>query len=361
MKEFNLRRAVQVLLFLYLVVASLIYAKPFLVPLAFAALLSMLFLPLSAKLESWGVNRALSIVICLLIFLITLTVIGGLLSWQIAGITEDAAQIEQNIDKTVEKVRRFLSNEYGISRQKQKEIVQGGQSPSQTSGFVTGFLSGTGGFITDAILMLVYTFLIMYYKGHLKKFILILVKNNKKEKAADVIADSRKVAAKYLSGMALMIVWLWVMYSIGFSIVGVKNAIFFAVLCGLLEIIPFVGNLTGSLLTLLMVIAQGGAFSMILGVIITYAMVQFIQTYLLEPMVVGAGVNLNPLFTIIGLVLGELVWGIPGMVLAIPLLAITKIVFDNIEELKPYGFLLGEERKGNQHSFMDRVKGWFGK
>ena len=80
------------------------------------------------------------------------------------------------------------------------------------------------------------------------------------------------------------------------------------------------------------------------GVIITYAIVQFIQTYLLEPLVVGSEVNINPLFTIIGLVIGELVWGIPGMILAIPLLGITKIICDNVDDLKPYGFLLGTQK-----------------
>jgi predicted PurR-regulated permease PerM len=94
-----------------------------------------------------------------------------------------------------------------------------------------------------------------------------------------------------------------------------------------------------------MSVAQGGDMTMIVGIIVTYGIVQFLQTYLLEPLVVGAEVNIHPLFTIIGIVVGELVWGIPGMILAIPLLGIVKIVCDNVEPLKPYGYLIGEERK----------------
>jgi predicted PurR-regulated permease PerM len=97
-----------------------------------------------------------------------------------------------------------------------------------------------------------------------------------------------------------------------------------------------------------MVVVQGGGTGMIFGVLITYATVQFFQTYILEPLVVGAEVNINPLFTIIVLVAGELVWGIPGMVLAIPLLGIVKIICDHIEPLKPYGFLIGQEKKKKQ-------------
>ena len=99
------------------------------------------------------------------------------------------------------------------------------------------------------------------------------------------------------------------------------------------------------MLAIVMVIIQGGGTGMILAVLLTYAIVQFLQTYLLEPLIVGAEVNINPLFTIIILVMGELVWGIPGMILAIPLLGIVKIVCDHIEPLKPYGFLIGSDRK----------------
>ncbi|RYG40852.1 MAG: AI-2E family transporter, partial [Chitinophagaceae bacterium] len=77
-------------------------------------------------------------------------------------------------------------------------------------------------------------------------------------------------------------------------------------------------------------------------ILATYMLVQFIQTYLLEPLVVGSKVNINPLFTIVSLVAAELVWGIPGMVLALPLLGILKIIFDHIEPLQPYGMLIGE-------------------
>ncbi len=65
---------------------------------------------------------------------------------------------------------------------------------------------------------------------------------------------------------------------------------------------------------------------MIMGILITYALVQFIQSYIIEPLVVGSEVNINPLFTIIAIVLGEAVWGVPGLILAIPLLGIFKII-----------------------------------
>jgi predicted PurR-regulated permease PerM len=210
-------------------------------------------------------------------------------------------------------------------------------------------------FLVDFILVLVYIFLFMYYRGHIKKFILQLIPAKEKGNTEEIISGIQKVSQQYLTGLGLMIVGLWIMYSIGFAIVGVQFAVFFAILCGLLEIVPFVGNLTGNLLTVLMVIVQGGGTGMIIGVLITYAVVEFFQTYILEPLVVGAEVNINPLFTILVLVAGELLWGIPGMVLAIPLLGIAKIICDHIEPLKPYGFLIGQEKK-KKGGLLDKFK-----
>ena len=349
----NLIKPIQVLLLLILIVVVLYYGKPFLVPFMFASLLAMLFLPICKWLQGKGVNKALSIIACLLIFLAFVAGIVWLITWQVSDLASDAPKIEQNITKILDSIKQFISSTLGISSEKQKQMIQQQQQSQSGSvtGSVTSLLKWLGSFLTNFIIVLVYMFLFLYYRGHLKQFVLKLVDSDKKSKAETIIDDSSKVTQKYLTGLAMMIICLWVMYSIGFSIVGVKNAIFFAIICGLLEIVPFVGNLIGNVLTILVSIAQGGDMNLVIGVLITYAIVQFLQTYLLEPLVVGAEVDLNPVATIAGLVAGELIWGIPGMVLAIPLLGISKIICDNIDPLKPYGYLIGEERKKKRRTF----------
>ena len=187
-----------------------------------------------------------------------------------------------------------------------------------------------------------------------------IVPEGERKNTEIIVHDASKVAQQYLTGLASMIVILWIMYGIGFSIIGVKSAVFFAVLCGLLEIVPFVGNITGTSITMLMVVSQGGSTQMVLGVFVTYLIIQFVQSYLLEPLVVGAEVNINPIFTILVLVGGEMLWGIPGMVLAIPILGIIKIVCDHIEPLKPYGFLIGQgDKKKEESPWVKKLKGMF--
>lgn len=358
MAGFSLTRSIKILLFLFLFIAGLVYARPFLVPLTFAVIMAMLFLPLCSWLEVRGFPRVFAILICIIILLGSMTGVAWLLYWQMSGLAENAGKIQENLMNRLEQARRFISSSFGISKERQKELIKEGQSPGTISHTVSSLLSGLGLLLTDFVLFVVYLFLLLYYRVFLKRFILMWVPQKDRERTSDIIKNCRHVAQQYLGGLTIMIACLWVMYSIGFALVGVRSPIFFAILCGLLEIVPFVGNLTGNLITMLMVIAQGGNFSMILGILLTYGTIQFLQTYLLEPLVVGAEVNINPLFTIIGLVLGEMVWGIPGMVLAIPVMGITKIVCDNIEELRPFGYLLGRERKRNKTHLANRLRKW---
>jgi predicted PurR-regulated permease PerM len=172
-----------------------------------------------------------------------------------------------------------------------------------------------------------------------------------------LIDSAANISQQYLLGISKMIVLLWIMYGIGFGLLGVENALFFAVLCGLLEIIPYVGNIIGTTLTLVVAAVHGADLSMLGGIVLVYGVVQVIQGWILEPLILGPQVKINPLFTIFALVLGELLWGISGMILAIPMIAMFKIVCDHIEPLKPYGFLIGEiETERKELGFIKKIK-----
>ena len=348
-----LQKVVLFLLLGFLIVGAMYYAKPFLVPLCFGGLLAMLFLPLNRWFESKKIPKGLSILLCIIIFLGLITGIIWLISWQISDLASESTDVENKIRKMISQAKEYMGTHFGISKKQQEKIIT--EQAEQNGAMLSNLGSFLTGFIVDFILMLVYIFLFMFYRGRIKTFILQLISSQQKKNTETIIHDIQKVSQQYITGLGMMIVCLWIMYSIGFSIVGVKYAVLFAIICGLLEIIPFIGNLTGTLLAILMVVIQGGGAGMVLGVVITYLIVQFLQTYLLEPLVVGAEVNINPLFTIIILVVGELIWGIPGMVLAIPLLGIIKIICDHVPSLKPYGYLIGSDQK-KKTMFLKRKK-----
>ncbi len=352
--QLSLKRLVTILLFLFLVSAGLYYSRTILIPFTLAAILAMLLLPLSRRIEAKGVRRPVSALLCLLVLLSTVAGLISLLIWQIADLAENFEQMQQKLTALFDQLRLFLTDRLGISNEEQKKILQG--RPAAGGAGVSNFVAALAAAVVDVILVLVYVFIFIYFRDHLKKFILKLVPRERNAQTQKIIEDSSRVAYKYLSGLGMMIVMLWILYGIGFSLVGIKNALLFAVLCGILEIVPFIGNLTGTAITVLMAVTQGGGGGMVLGVILTYFAVQFVQSYILEPLVVGAEVNINPLFTILALVVGETLWGVPGLILAIPLLGIVKIVCDNIDELKPYGYLIGQEKK---KSYPAKFKSFF--
>lgn len=351
----KLQRSIYILLFFFISFAGLYFAASFLIPVTLAAVFSMLFIRLSNWFESKNLSRSVSSLICTLIFLSALGLIVFLLSWQLQGLAENMGAMKQRLTTTLSDFQQWLQEQTGINKTTQKEIVK---SQSQGSeGMMAGFANSLFGVLVNTVLVIVYMFLFLCYRSHIKKFILKIVPGDEKTKADNVVHKAGKVAQHYLSGLGAMIGVLWIMYGIGFTLVGVESAIFFAVLCGILEIIPFIGNLTGTSITLLAVIAQGGDSKMIIGVIIVYGLVQFIQTYILEPLIVGEQVNINPLFTIMVIVLGETLWGVAGMILAIPLLGIIKIVCDQVPDLQPYGFLIGtEHQRGKKTGVIDKLK-----
>jgi predicted PurR-regulated permease PerM len=352
-------KAAAILAILVLVVIILVYAKGFLVPLAFAGLLAMLLLPITRWLERKGVTRAIAVILSVLVLVAAFGLMILLIGWQVSDLSSDLSKAKAEFTSYIQQARAFVADKLGISKEQQREMLKKQQSSpaGNAGGAVTNILFGIGGFLTDTVLVLVYIFLFLYFRHRIKNFVLKIVANREKGNVESIFSEAQQVTQKYLTGLAMMIVSLWVMYGIGFSIVGVKHAVFFAILCGVLEIVPFIGNLTGTALTIAMSLVQGGDTNLVIGILITYAIVQFIQTYLLEPLVVGAEVNINPLFTIIGLVAGEAIWGIPGMILAIPLIGVTKIICDHITMLKPYGYLLGQEKRPDS-KFKLKVKNW---
>ena len=119
-----LAKATNILLFLILVTCALYFAKPLLVPLTFAGILAMLFVPLSKKMESKGIHKALSAIICILILLLIFVGIGSLLAWQIADISKDMTDIQPKIKEFLSKIETYIANTFGIDAKRQQQIVK---------------------------------------------------------------------------------------------------------------------------------------------------------------------------------------------------------------------------------------------
>lgn len=343
------------LLLLFLIIVGLVYAKVFLMPLTIGGILATSFLPFCHWLESKKMPKGTAVFICFLLLLLIITTLTFLLGWKVAELTNDVTLLKQKVIYTFTNTQEYIFSHLGISAKEQLEILKSEQ-PSYSS-IVQMVAWSLTNILTILVLVLVYFLFLLYYRSHLKNFLLKLSALSQRPEMEQIIHSATNVSQQYLLGLSKMIFCLWIMYGIGFNIIGVENALFFAILCGLLEIVPFVGNITGTALTVLVSALHGAEFSVLIGIVITYAIVQFIQGWVLEPLILGPQVKINPLFTILALVLGELLWGISGIILAIPITAIFKIICDHIEPLKPYGFLIGEiKTEKNENKYIRKIK-----
>ncbi len=332
------------LLLLALVIALLILAREVLIPLTIAMFFTFLLYPISRRLEKWKFPKAVAILVSILV---AMAFFGGLLYFfysQILSFAEDWPELQKKIMGGLDHAFQYIDQQFNISKGEQKNWISSQVQENAGSGkdLILGIFSATGTFLASLALIPIYIFLFTFYREKFAQFVCLVAKPGKGEDALDIAKKVTEVSQKYLKGIFLDVLILSVLSSVGFLLLGLKHAILFGVLAAILNIIPYIGVLIGSILPVFMALLTKdpiyalGAAGICVGV-------QFIDNNFITPMVVGSSVSINPLAAIIMLVSSALIWGVFGMVLCIPLTGMLKVVCDHVETLKPYGFLLGEE------------------
>src|SRR5579872_1679563 len=278
---------------LAIILSSLVlyYGKPVFMPLALAGLLALVFLRPSGWLERRGVPRLVTALLGGLFFLALVAGVILLMNWYVHRFSQNLPELGKKIGDMVTKARQFLKDHWGLGlpRKPAGQTLLGPGDAGKMTASVLGIVIGV---LVHLILTVVYMIMLLTMRSHLRKFLLKLFRPENTPRMLDVTNRSVKVAQEYIYGMLIIIAFLWVMYGVAFSLIGVRYALFFAILCGVLEIVPFVGNITGSTLTCIMALSQGGGFHMVLEVLASYCVIQGLQFYVVAPLVMRAQVNL---------------------------------------------------------------------
>jgi predicted PurR-regulated permease PerM len=357
--KFSLVRINQILLFAVLATIVLYFGRQILIPVIFAAMLSMLMAPVCRKLDNRGFHRVFSALVCILIlfavFLLMLLIVIG----QISSFAHDLSTIEQKSELFFANIRQYIEGQFKISPERQTTILkQQVKSLNQSAGsYVSNVAGGIIGTIAGLAITLVFTFLLLFHKEKYEGFFLRLNKSGDQEKTKMVLEKITHISQQYLTGRAISMIFLFVLYAIALLIIGVKNALLLAGIASLLTIIPYIGPILGGFFPFLMALLTEDSLQPAIWVAITLFIIQAIDNYFVEPYVIGGEVRLTALSTIIAIIAGGLIWGVAGMILFIPMVAIAKIIFDNVESLQPYAYLIGDEEKAPS----SRLKNWFKK
>ncbi|HLO90941.1 MAG: AI-2E family transporter [Chloroflexota bacterium] len=339
-------------------IAFLVIGKPILLPLSIAMLFSFLLLPISKKLEDWKFPRSLAIIISLVIAMLA---VGGLLYFfykQVLMFVNDWPELSKQLTAKIDSIYMYIGQRFHISKFEQQtwineRISSGGASAGQ---FVLSIFTATGSFIATVVLLPIFIFFMTYYRDKFRHFVFLVSKEEKAEHALDVAKKISTVSQKYIKGLFIDIVILSILNSVGFLIFGLEHAILFGVLAAFLNVIPYIGVTIGSILPITMALITHDGFSTAIGVAAVCFGVQFLDNNFITPNVIGGSVSINPFTAILALTTSAMIWGVVGMVIALPFMGMLKVAFDNIDSMKPIGYLIGEEANFSpDNSFSKRI------
>jgi predicted PurR-regulated permease PerM len=329
-----------------LIVYVLVMAREILVPIAIAVLFTFMLLPVSQWLEKHGLPRWLSIVLSILLAMLVFGSIVYFFVTQIMGFREDIPVLREQVLKKGESILAYIEQTFNISQDRQKAMLQSrlSNAAGESSSVILTFFSATTAFLASFALIPIYIFFLTYFREKYKRFISLVVnKEEEHEHVLGIIHKTSQVSQRYLKGIMLDVAILSVLNSTGFLLLGLEHAILFGVLAAMLNIIPYVGVLIGSLLPVAMALVTKDQIGYAIGAAGVCLVVQFIDNNFITPYVVGSSVSINPLTATLVLIASAAIWGVAGMIICIPLTGMIKVVCDNVDSLKPYGFLIGEE------------------
>lgn len=330
-----------ILLGLVLLVHILLGLRDILVPMAFALIIAILLNPLVNRFRSKKISKVLSIILAMLITIIVVASILYFLSSQIVGLGQNFPLLKQKFGEVLHQLQGWLQNTFGLSIEKQVQLLNQAIDKSKDMlGQTVGTALGTIGVV---LLLPVYVFLLLYYKALILNFLYEVFAEENSKQVAEILSQTKNAIQSYMVGLLLEALVVATLNSIALLILGVKYAVLLGVIGAILNMLPYIGGIIAIALPVLMATVTKDGFSTQIGILIAYAIIQFIDNNILVPRIVSSKVQINALFSILVVLLGAALWGVPGMFLSIPIVAILKIIFDRITYLKPWGRLIGDD------------------
>ena len=329
-----------------ILLAGIIYiGSDILMPLFFAIVLAILLLPLNNWLVKKGLPKVPAMLICILLAIICLGSIVYFLSSQVAGFMKDLPAIKQHLNDHLHTVKQWVREQFHVSYKEQDLAIKNATSDMNGSG--TSMVTTTLFTAVQALLMVVllplYTFLILYYRLLIRKFLVDIFADRHRASVEEVMKESKTIVQGYMVGLLIEMAIVATLNATGFFIIGIQYPIFLAVLAAVLNMIPYIGMLVATIICMLITLTSSTEMSDVLWVAVVLTIVQFIDNNLLMPYVVSSKVRINALVSIIGVLIGGALAGVSGMFLSIPGVAIMKAIFDRVDGLKPWGMLMGDD------------------
>lgn len=326
-----------------LTISTLLYlSQSILIPLIYATILAILLSPVVDALVRKKMNRTVAIILAVTLVILISIALLTLISSQMIQFTESLPKLIDNFHKLLDQTIAWISGQFNIRTSKINLWIteKNAEMIKNTSSAIGQTLMNTGSVVVVLLLIPIYIFMILFYQPLIMEFIHRLFKTDNQADVNSVISSTKNIVQSYLVGILLESVIVAVMNCTALLILGIDYAILLGIIGALLNFIPYLGGIIAVSLPMLIALA-GNEPSQAILVLAAYLVIQLIDNNLIIPWVVASKVQINGLVSIVAVLAGGAIAGVPGMFLSIPLTAILKVVFDHVEGLKPWGYLLG--------------------
>jgi predicted PurR-regulated permease PerM len=349
------------LLAIMLVIYALILAKDFLYPLAFGILLSYLLYPIVNFFEKKGIPRIAAILITIIIAIIVFGALAIFIFKRISLFMDELPLFREKMIHRLGDMQYYIESEFGIPAERFKNVLLnkifdiGTQSEK--------IFSTTTGTIFVILMQPVYVFLFLYYRTKFAYFYLKISGKQNRFITLGVLREIARIVTRYMLGVTTVVFILCFLNSIGLLIIGIEYPLLLGVLSALCSFIPYFGNIIGGSIPFVFALLTEDSSVYLIRIAIFVYCIHIIENNILSPNIVGNNVRINPFVVILGLIAGAMIWGIPGMMVAIPFLAMLNIIFKKIPSMQAYAYLLGTRgtrrhaiTRENLHRFLENIK-----
>ena len=341
----TVKRSIE-LLGLIALVTVMVVAKDIIMPMLMAFFISIMLLPVYRFLKKKKVPETLSIVLPILLVALFVALVVWFFSNQIGMLVKDFPQIKANVTQHINSLSDWVSRITHYDDKQQRAFIQDKSDDLMNMGtsIAGGAAVTLSGIFVFIGLLPIYIYLMLFYKDILLRFIFMWFQTDDHPKVKDAIYETESIIKSYLIGLLIQITYMTVLLGGILMLIGIKHALLIGVIFAILNLIPYVGALIGNLIGVLLTLTSSQELWPVITVLGVIAFVQFLDNNILMPRIVGSKVKINALFAILGVFIGGSIAGVSGMFLALPIVAVLKIIFDRTNSFKQWGVLLGDER-----------------
>jgi len=318
--------------------------RSIIVPVIFAVIIAIVLHPVVNFFIRLRIPRVFAILITILLTFLILCALGLLIISQLSRFAESLPVLFDKFTTLLDEAIIWASGYFDLSPQKLHDWISKSQTEilDSSSAAIGQTLVILGNVLVIVFLLPVYIFLILFYHPILIEFIHRMFSEGNQTKVSEIVRKIKTVIQQYLIGLVIEAGIIATLNTTALLILGIEYAILLGVISALLNVIPYIGGLLGVALPMIVALVTKSTYMYAVYILIIFYAIQLVDNNFIVPKIVASKVKLNALFSIIVVFVGNALWGIPGMFLSIPLLAIGKLIFDHIEPLKPWGFLLGD-------------------